>query len=481
MKKFSTLFSLVIAFVIVVSSSIFASADFNSEEITQSLSTANYYMMSLDDGLEVFSKNETAHVQPAAMNKVLAAAVAVEKWGNLDDVITLSTENLSLTPSDYSARKSGFSAGDTYTKLQLIQAMLVYSANDAEAVIAYEISGSTDAFAKEMNSYAASIGCTDTNVISIFGFDEEGQYISPKDVALIISNAMKNSNFADTIQASSVTLPASTHTSEKTYSTATTPTYSASPYYHPAVKGGKETSTTEAGKCIAVVTNLDGYSYIAVSMNGTVDESGLNTANKDVQTMVKWAYENLNIKTILEGGQVVKDLPISGGKNTDKLQLCPKDAVSSLVLSNVSSGSVLVELEAGANDLNLKAPIQQGDYICKANVLYANEVIATVDLVAASTVQLSTPRLILEKLSSFMSSGFVIFIEVVALLVLLFLLAMYLKNIFVGEKATLSLVGGEEKESTPMGKALTKFDVITEKIKSKFYSVTDKVKNKKGK
>lgn len=436
MKRYFAILTVVFSIIAMFSSSLLASANFNNEDVKDQFLTENFYMMSLDDGYEVFSRNETAHVQPAAMNKVLAAAVAVEKWGNLEDTIVLTEQNLSLTPSDYTARKSGFSIGDSYTKLQLIQAMLVYSANDAESVIAYEISGSEETFAAEMNKYASSVGCTDTNVVSIFGFDTENQYTSAKDVALIISNAMKNSSFADTIQADKVVIPASVHTSEKTYNTATTPVLAASPYHHNAIKGGKETFTAEAGRCIAVVTNLDGYSYVCVSMNGILDPSSkLITSNLDIKTMVEWAYKNLNIKTIVESGQVVYDLPITGGKNTDKVQLTPSKSISSLVLANVSSESILVEVEEGADDLKLSAPIQEGEFVCKAKVLYANEVIATVDLVAASTVSLSTSRLILEKLSRFMMSGVVIFLEVVLLIVLVVILITYLNNIFESDEA----------------------------------------------
>ena len=65
---------------------------------------------------------------------------------------------------------------------------------------------------------------------------------------------------------------------------------------------------------------------------------------------------------------------------------------------------------------SLDAPVTQGDVVCKADIIYADKTIVTVDLVAANTVELSSFLKILNMLKKFFTNKFVI-----ALLVLLLL------------------------------------------------------------
>lgn len=429
MKKFAFKVFLTFFVIFALSCSFSASANFNNKELDDTLTNNNYFMLNVDTGKAVLAKGQKEHVQPAAMTKLLASVYAFYNWGSLDENIVITNEDLSLMPNYYGIRRVGFSAGDSYSKRQLIQAALIYSANDAMSVIAYRLSGSNESFASTLNTFAQSFGCKDTNIVDPYGFDVEGQYTCARDVAKFMAKGLKNADFSDAIQMSTLTLPASTNTSEKTFETATMMTYSASSYYHASVKGGKETLTDGAGRCTAVYSVQDGYSYVTVVMNGKAETDAygttVNTANTDIKKMLDWVYKNISIKSVAEAGAVLATLPVQGGKKTDTVQLTVKKTVSALVLNNVTSNSVLTNLEEGAKDLKLVAPIREGDVICKADIIYANETIATVDLVAATTVTLSTGRLILQKLSNFLMNGVVIFIEVVVLIVLGALFAHY--------------------------------------------------------
>ena len=58
----------------------------------------------------------------------------------------------------------------------------------------------------------------------------------------------------------------------------------------------------------------------------------------------------------------------------------------------------------------LEAPVTKGDKICTANIVYAGQTVATVDLVAAQTVELSTVLKIMNTLKKFFTNKIVIFI-----------------------------------------------------------------------
>ena len=127
-------------------------AGFNEmEEATKGLASDIYYMVSLDENTVLFSKNETKKTAPAAFVKLLAAIVAIEKWDNLDETVEVTQESLSLVQYDYGVRTAGMHATDTYTRRQLIDTLVIYGANDAASIIAYNISGSLEAFVQLLN------------------------------------------------------------------------------------------------------------------------------------------------------------------------------------------------------------------------------------------------------------------------------------------------------------------------------------------
>ena len=71
------------------------------------------------------------------------------KYGNLDDVVTMSATS---TNFNWDESTCGLSAGDSLTLYDLICGLLLQSGNDCAAAIAEHISGSQEAFAELMNT-----------------------------------------------------------------------------------------------------------------------------------------------------------------------------------------------------------------------------------------------------------------------------------------------------------------------------------------
>ena len=432
--------------------SITAGADFNDQEgATKGLRSDIYYMISLDDSTELFSKNADKKVAPAAFVKTLAAMVAIEQWGNLDEIITVTDESLALVKYEYGIRTAAMRSGESYTKRTLIDTMLIYSANDAASIIAYNISGSVEAFVKQMNDLAAKIGCTDTVIKNIHGFDEEGQYTTAADVAKILKYSLNSPVFAEAFSATSVTVPATSLNSERTYPsgnkmmTATIPDY-----YHSSINGGKATSTDEAGECIAVTSSQDGYSYLTVVMKGKladVDKDGINenTSMTDARQLIDWVYDNIRFKVIATATQTVSVVNIVAGRDTDTLRLVPEKETSALVPAKAASNSVLITPVEDTVPERIVAPVSQGDVICRAKVYYADKEIATINLVAAEDVGLSVFRLFMDKIASLLSSTVFIIIEAAALIVVVTYIVLFAMKYLNGKKPQLKVVGKKDE------------------------------------
>ncbi len=428
---------------------LFASADFNaSEEATKGLASEIYYMVSLDDDTVLFSKNETKRTAPAAFVKLLSAIVAIETWDNLDEKVEITEESLSLVKYDYGVRTVNLRPDESYTRRQLIEALMIYSANDAASVIAYTISGSLDAFLQRMNETAKKIGMTDTVAASITGFDTDGQYTTAKDVATMIRYCCKQPVFAQTFSAQSVTLPETNHNNERTYNADNKMRIAAiSDYYHAAVSGGKMTSTANAGECIAVTTSQDGYAYICVVMRGRmtdIDRDGMNenTSLTDARQLIAWTYNNIRYRVIATENQTVQIVNVLAARDGDTLRLVPEKETSALVPASASSSSVLIEPIADTMPAKLSAPIKQGEVICQARVIYADQEITTINLVAANDVRLSMFRLFMTNLRRVLSSTPFILLELAALIVLALYIVLVIVKYKKAKKPSLRRVEG---------------------------------------
>ncbi len=454
MKK-TVSFVIIMTLVLSVISGVFSvSATFAGEEVTKDLLSDVYYLQSLDDGSVFFEKNTDKKMPAAAFIKLIAAVVAIEKWGNLDESVTVTKENLSLVKYDYGVRTASYKEGERVSKKELINCLIIYSANDAVSIIAHEVSGSLDAFIAEMQSLAEKTGCTSTQIKNIHGFDEDGQYTTAKDIASFMKYAVGYPVFSEAISADSVTLKATDENEERTFKSSNKMKMSSiADYYHQSVTGGKYTATEKAGECAAVVTNMDGYSYLAVTLGGKlkdVDRDGVNENScfTDIKKMLNWVYENIRYRVIASPDQGVAYVSVKAGKDTDKIRLVPEKEISALVPASVTPASVMFEVVEDSVKKNITAPVKAGDILGQAKVYYAGGELTTVNLVAAQTVERSFTGFIMSKVSALVGSTFFM-----VMTILLFLAAagylILIMSKFYGWDKKLAKTISENKNASP--------------------------------
>ena len=394
---------------ILVVSCLFSVTTVFSKELSE-IESSSAILIEQSSGTVLFEKNADKKMPAAAFIKLIAAVVAIEKWGNLDESVTVTKENLSLVKYDYGIKTASYKEGEKVSKKELINCLVVYSANDAASIIAYEISGSVEGFVAEMQSLAQKIGCTSTKFKNIHGFDEDGQYTTARDVAKFMKYAMTYPVFSDAVSADEVTLKKTSQNEERTFKSSNKMKNAAiSDYYHQSVTGGKYTATDKAGECAAVVTNMDGYSYLAVTLGGKlkdIDSDGVkeNSCFTDIKRMLNWVYENIRYRVVASPDQSVCVVSVKAGKDTDKVRLVPEKEISALVPSNVTPASVMFEVIEDSVEKNITAPVEAGEVLGQAKVYYAGIELLTVNLVAAQTVERSFTVLIMSKISDMVGS-----------------------------------------------------------------------------
>ena len=414
--------------VLLLSLSVFASvfssgAIFASEDVTDKLRSQVCYLESLDEeGTVFFNKGADKKVPIAGFIKLIAAVVAIEKWGDLDEKVKVTDKNRSLVKYDYGVRTAGYKEGERVSKKDLVDCMVIYSANDAASIIAYEISGSLEGFIGEMQALMTKLGCSSTVIKNIHGFDEEGQYTTAKDMAAFLKYALSYPVFSDAFSAKSFVIKAYDDREEKTVtSNNKMMNASISDYYHKSVTGGKYTMTDEAGECVAAVSNMDGYSYLTVVMGGKLmnidsDDSKENTGFNDAQTMLNWVYDNIRYRVVVSPEQSVAFVDVKAGKDTDKLRLIPEKETSALVPSKVTTAAVSFEIVDGSVPSEVTAPVKAGTIMGQAKVYYAGEEITTINLIASQDIERSAAGFIMGIISSIVGSKLFLVVSILLFL-----------------------------------------------------------------
>ena len=227
-------------------------------------------LLDLDDRKVLYSKQALQRVYPASITKIMTAMLAL-KYGNMDDVVTITQENLNL---EEGSQVCGFWAGDQVTMDQLLHCLLVYSANDAASAIAEHIGGSTDKFVEMMNSFAAELGCTGTHFTNPHGLQDENHYTTPYDIYLMLKEALNYPEFTDITQMASYTV--SYKHSDGSDASATLPatdhylTGEAATPKDVTILGGKTGTTDKAGNCLALLSqNAYGKPFISIVMGAS--------------------------------------------------------------------------------------------------------------------------------------------------------------------------------------------------------------------
>ncbi|HET8761184.1 MAG TPA: serine hydrolase, partial [Nitrospiria bacterium] len=138
--------------------------------------------------------NAGARLAPASLTKVMTALIAFEE-GDL---------NAPATISRHAARATGhrlrLRAGQTFRFGDLINAMLVTSANDACRAVAETVAGTEDDFVDKMNRYAEALGLADTRFQNACGFDAPNHYSTANDLARLATTALANPAFGDAVK-----------------------------------------------------------------------------------------------------------------------------------------------------------------------------------------------------------------------------------------------------------------------------------------
>lgn len=230
-------------------------------------------MIDANTGRTLFEKYADTKTQVASTQKVVTALVVLES-GNLGRVVTIQKPDTLVEPG-----KLYVKTGQTYTRMQLLTAMLVKSENDAAAALARDHSGSVQAFSLEMNRKARELGAYNSYFLNSHGLPAP-QYSTARDMAKIAFRAYREPTLRHIVEMPSYNFTFSTGRSKLLKST--NKLLERSTIYN----GMKTGFTNAAGRCLISSASYGGRDVILVQLG-----SKSQFIFDDAEAMMRWGLQ----------------------------------------------------------------------------------------------------------------------------------------------------------------------------------------------
>ena len=354
---------------------IFSSAYINVSNAADapSIDTGSIYLMDSRTTKPLYTKDENTRMYPASTTKIMTAILTLENC-DLNEVVTASYDAIASIPEGYSI--ADIQPGEQLTVEQLLELLLVHSANDAANVLAEYVGGSIDSFVSIMNTKLNELGLNDTHFTNAYGLQDDNHYTTAKDLAFLMKYCLQNETFRKISGQASCAIPATNMSAPRKYDSTNQLLIAGNEYYYQYVFSGKTGFTTEAKHCLVTAAYNNNLELICVVL-GNDDRFNVT------RSLYDYAFANYELKNVINQDDVVTNITVNGASsNTRNLNLLISETIPALVEtgSNIKL-TPIIELNN-----NISAPISQGDVLGK--VTYSiNGVDYTSNLIAANDVE----------------------------------------------------------------------------------------------
>lgn len=353
-----------------------------AEPLTPDVKSA--ILMEASTGTVLYEQNADEHLPIASVTKIMTMLLIMERIDSgalkFEDMVTVSENAMS-----YGGSTMFLEAGESLSVHDMMKGIAVASANDGCVAMAEHIAGSEEAFVELMNKRANELGMKDTVFLNTNGLDQDGQYSSARDVAIMSRELIKHEKvfeytkiWTDSLRDGKFEL-ANTNRLIRFYSGAT---------------GLKTGSTSLAGCCLSATAQRDGMNLIAVVLGAPNTKTRFASAT----ALLNHGFSGYSVKKQVEKGEPTGLVNVLKGTKED-LKTEASDSFS-ILTQKVSPRNI--EQSVVLSD-TLYAPINKGDKVGKIVFSENGNELCTVDIIASETVKKKGFHLVLtDMLHSFL-------------------------------------------------------------------------------
>lgn len=348
--KIRKIFILLITLILILlnSSLVFASTT------EPSLTSEVAILLDNKTGKILYEKNSNKKMYPASTTKIVTAILTLENC-NLNDVLTVSYNAVQSIPDGYS--NADLQIGEQLTVEQLLQVLLVYSANDAANVLAEYVGGSIDSFVSMMNTKVNELGLSNTHFTNAYGKHDENHYTTAYDLAIIMQYCLTNSEFRKLAGSASCAIPSTNLYGPRKYTSTNELIDPSNKNYYKYLTTGKTGYTTQAGDCLVSSSFKNDLELICVVLGGKT-VNGISTRFSETKILYEYGYDNYSVKSLINADDVIYQLEVKNATNeTKNLNLLANSSIQVLLKNDDETSSLSPEITLKED---IYAPIDEG-------------------------------------------------------------------------------------------------------------------------
>lgn len=328
-------------------------------------------LMEATTGQILYSVNAQEKLPIASITKVMSLLV-------LSDMVDSGTLALTDTikASSYASSAEGsviwLEPGEEMTAAELIEAVIISSANDAVIALAEHTAGSEAQFVKLMNKRAKDMGLKNTRFTGCVGFDAEGHYSSAEDIAIMTAELMQKEYYRgwfltwlDYLRGGATQL---LNTNKLVR-------------YYDGIIGGKTGTTDGAGRCLTACAERGDMRLVAVVLGCGEDPARFDKAEE----LLDYGFSSFERFTPEIDSRELKQIPVERGEVTEIKPMVKQ--TGECIIKKGRSGSVKYEYTFVEK---LEAPVEKGQFVGEYLVTLDGVEVYRSDIVAREDVRRMT-------------------------------------------------------------------------------------------
>ena len=331
----------------------------------------------------LYDKNANERMFPASTTKIMTAILVLENC-DLNETVTASYDALMNIPEGYVTAE--IQGEEQFTVEQLLEMLLVLSANDAANVLAEYVGGSIESFVSMMNTKVNELELTNTHFTNPYGLQEDNHYTTAFDLAKIMQYCVQNDDFRRIAGSVSCSIPATNKSGVRSYTSTNQLILPDNPNYYSYVTVGKTGFTTEAGRCLVSCAYRNDIELTCVILGGTLSEDGVSSRFIDSKNLYEYGFNNFSLKNIANPGDIITSIEVDNATPATKsLDLAFVNSIHALVHNSDLDTNYIPEIQLNSD---ISAPIAEGDVLGKA-IYTIDDISYESDIVATHTVETS--------------------------------------------------------------------------------------------
>ena len=367
MKK-RRLFSLFLSFALLLPLFSLTSAD-AYEDFT--LDAKAGLLIEADTGEILYEKNAHQENFPASLTKVMVALLVFEA---IDEGKLTLTDSVTATESAFEGLSSDGSTanivpGETMTVEQLLNCMLIVSANEACNILGETLYGSVDAFVARMNERAKELGMNDTHFVNCTGLPADGHVTSAYDIALMSRELIWR--HPDIRRFTTIWMDSLRDGASMLVNT------NKLVRFYPGATGLKTGSTDSAKYCISATAEKDGMELIAVILGGSTSDKRFS----DAKALLNYGFAAYSLVTVTPESPLPA-VPVTLGTQKTVQSVLTSENALLLEKSRANGLTQAVSLPE-----SIDAPVEEGEPLGTLDIFDADGTpVASLPLLAGESI-----------------------------------------------------------------------------------------------